>query len=567
MESLTHSEVTTFLLAVGVLLGAARLLGEVAQRFRQPAVLGELLAGILLGPTVFGAIAPGLQQGLFPPVGAVPVAIDAIAVLSITLFLLVAGLEVDLSAVSRQGRSALAVGTVGIVLPFAVGFAPAYLFPGFLGAEEGTDTLVFALFLATAMSITALPVIAKILLDLNLFRSDVGIVIIASAIYNDLAGWIIFAFVLALMSGAAGTGAAVGVTIALTLAFAVFMLTVGRWAINRMLPWIQAHSTWPGGVLGFALTAALLCATFTEWIGVHAVFGAFLFGVAIGDSQHLRQRTRGTIDQFISFIFAPLFFASIGLRVDFVNNFDPLLVVIILVLATLGKVFGCTAAARWMGFPWNEAKAIGYGMNARGAMEIILGLLALQAGIIGDRLFVALVVMALATSITSGMLIQRAFGRRKTRNFVDYAYAKTFVPRLRARDREGAIRELGALAAESAGLQADEVFASLWAREQLVSSGIGQGVAVPHARIPGLKQPAIAVGMSREGVDFDAADGEPAKVVVVMLTPAGDASIQLDLLASIARVFLREDALARVTARVRNFTEFRAFVNVETPHA
>ncbi len=564
MHSLSPQDITIFLLAVAVLLATARLLGELAQRWSQPAVLGEIVAGMLLGPTVLGALLPELHDKLFPSEGQVAVALHGISTLAITLFLLVAGMEVDLSTVWRQGKAALAVGTTGIVVPFSLGFLPAWLAPALLGASPDSDPIVFALFFATAMSITALPVIAKILLDLNLFNADVGVVIIAAAVFNDVIGWIIFALVLGLIgNGVASLG--FGQIALLTLAFAAFMLTIGRWALNRSLPWIQAHTAWPGGILGFALSLALLCAAATEAIGVHAIFGAFLFGVALGDSAHLRRRTRTAIDQFVSFIFAPLFFASIGLRVDFLRNFDLALVAGVLILATLGKVTGCTLAARWAGFAPDEARAIGYGMNARGAMEIILGLLAMEAGIIGERLFVALVIMALVTSMSSGLLIQRSFGRRRQERFIDHMTAKTFIPQVQATDRYAAIAQLAAAAAAAAGLDASATLEAVWHREQLAGSALGNGVAVPHARIPGLKQPVVAVGLSSAGLDFDAPDDAPTKVVVLILTPPDQLDAHLGILASVSRTFHNDQVLERLIVQVSNLTELRAFLNIEKP--
>jgi Kef-type K+ transport system membrane component KefB len=161
-------------------------------------------------------------------------------------------------------------------------------------------------------------------------------------------------------------------------------------------------------VLGFALSLTLFGAAFTEWIGVHAIFGSFLVGIAIGDSSHLREQIRAVINQFVSFIFAPLFFASIGLKLNYAANFDWLLTLIVVVIACVGKILGCGVAARSSGMAAAEAWAIGFGMNARGAMEIILALLALQYGVISERVFVALVVLALVTSMMSGPMIQRA---------------------------------------------------------------------------------------------------------------------------------------------------------------
>ena len=416
MASLTSHEVAVLFLALGLLLATARLFAEIAKRFNQPMVLGEILAGVFWGPTIVGTLAPHFSSYLFPTQGGGALVLDGMMTLAITLFLLVAGMEVDLSTVWRQGKTAIAVSLAGIIGPFGVGFATAWFFPQLIGGQTaGVNPLVFALFIGTALSISALPVIIKTLMDLNLYRSDLGMLVVAAAVFNDLVGWIVFAVILGMIGKT--NQFSIGMTIFLTLAFAGGMLTIGRWLINRSLPWIQAHSSWPGGILGFSLSLALFCAAFTEWIGIHAIFGAFIAGIALGDSRHLRERTRATIEQFVSFIFAPLFFAGIGLKVNFVKEFDLLLVITVLVIATLGKVIGCGLAGRMSGMARREAWALGFGMNARGAMEIILGLLALQYGLINERLFVALVVMALVTSLMSGPILQKVLRLKKTNRF------------------------------------------------------------------------------------------------------------------------------------------------------
>ncbi len=402
MANLDHHEMVRFFIALAVLLGTARLLGELARKFHQPSVLGEMFAGVLLGQTVLHRIAPDLFTALFPADGPLAVSLDAFSSLSIALFLLVAGLEVDLSSMWRKGRLALSVGLWGMILPFALGIGAAYAVPSLFGVEP---SLTFALFLATALSISALPVIARTLMDLGLYRSDVGMIVVAAAVFNDLVGWLIFAVVLGLLG--TSQNIAPTQTLWMIVLFVALMLTVGRFALHKTLPWLQAHASWPGGVISFALTCALLCAAFTEYIGVHAVFGAFIFGVALGDSAHLREQTRFTLDRFISFFFAPLFFATIGLHVDFVAHFDLGLTLIVFLVATLGKVVGCGLGAKLGGLTTRQSLVIGFGMNARGAMEIILGLLALQTGLIKEEMFVALVVMAVGTSMLSGPLMQR----------------------------------------------------------------------------------------------------------------------------------------------------------------
>jgi Kef-type K+ transport system membrane component KefB/mannitol/fructose-specific phosphotransferase system IIA component (Ntr-type) len=559
MQSLSHHDVTILLLSLGILLVTARLLGDVAHWLRQPAIVGEILAGVLLGPTVLGVLAPEWEQLLFPTSGAVSVARNGLVMLATTLFLLVAGMEVDLSSIWRQGTMAVKVGIAGLVLPFAVGLLAGWFIPGMMGRHQGADPVIFALFFATALSISALPVIAKLLMDLNLYRSDVGMMIVSAAVLNDLIGWIIFATILGLMGGTGNHGGNIGLTITLTLGFATGMLTLGRWLIHRSLPYIQAYSHGPGGVLSFALSLALFGAAFTEWVGVHAIFGSFLVGVAVGDSSHLRERTRTTIDHFVSFIFAPLFFGSIGLKANFFAHFEPGLVVMVLFVACFGKILGCWLGGIWAGLPAKDRWAVGYGMNARGAMEIILGLLALEAGVIRMPLFVALIVMAVVTSMMSGPLVQLVLGQRRRRTAADFLSSQRFVRRLSATTRSEAIRELVQVTCESASLDINSVTQAVLDREDLMHTGIGHGLAIPHARIDGLSPAVVAVGFSEAGVDFDAPDGEPTQVIFLILTSPDDGGAQLELISSIAGVF-KDRRMVDAALASRNLTEFLAIL-------
>ena len=553
---LGEHDVIVLLLGLAALLAAARALGEIARRFNQPAVLGEIVAGLLLGPTVLGRLAPEVSGWLFAD-GPSAVVRAGFGQVAVCLFMFAAGLEVDLSTVLRRGRAALAVSVSGIAVPFALGLGAAWLWPAVLGGAPGVDPELFALFFATALSISALPVIAKTLMDLGLYRSDLGMIVISAAIVEDLAGWIVFAIVLGMMAAPAAGEHGVGLTVALVLGFAALMLTVGRWALNRVMPALHAYLSWPSGVLGVVFTLALLGAAASAWIGVHALFGAFLVGIAVGDSRHLRERTRATIEQFIAAFFAPIFFASIGLGVDFVRWFDPLLVTVVLVIACAGKVLGCGLGARLAGTAWRESWAIGVAMNSRGAMEIILGLQALQAGIIEERMFVALVMMALVTSLVSGPLIQRILRRPRPRRLANLISPRAFLGGLAASDAAGAIRELASRAAEAGHLSEAAVAGAVAAREAAMATGLEGGVAVPHARVAGLAAPVVVVGLAPDGIDFAAPDGQPARVVVLLLTGEDDDAAQLELLADIAHVFAPPGSAAHA-ARCAGYTEFLA---------
>lgn len=401
MNELTHQEVVLLLVQLSVLLFFGRMFAEGARKLRQPAVAGELLAGILLGPTILGAYAPGLFEGLFPNTGNSPAAFSAFIQVALVLLLFIAGLEVELHMVLRQGKKAFITTVFGLIVPFFLGFAAVQLFPGFFETGIGKERLVMGLFLGASMAITALPVIVRILMDLDLFKTNVGMLIVASAMISDLVGWIIFSIILSML-GHGGTTMPLGSTILITLGFTIAMLTIGKKLINHALPWINHNFAWPGGLLSITIASCFIWAAFTEYIGIHAIFGAFIFGVAVGESIHFSERAKEIVHHFVNNIFSPLFFVSIGLKVNFIENFSLSLTLVIIALAFIGKIAGSGLGARLSGFSPKTSLAIGFGMNARGAMEIILGLIALDYGLISEKIFVALVIMALVTSITSG---------------------------------------------------------------------------------------------------------------------------------------------------------------------
>lgn len=403
MEGLSHNEVINLLLQLAAMLILARLLAEGARKLKQPAVVGELMAGILLGPTILGGLFPDLFQSLFMDNPSSAMALDGFVQIAVILLLFIAGLEVELHLVWSQGKAAISISLMGLVVPFALGFLFPYTFPDFFGLADG-NRLLFSLFMGTAMSITALPVVVRILMDLDLFKTKMGMLIVAAAMVNDIIGWLIFSVILSFMGKASSLSLVQ--TIGLTLLFTFFMLTVVKAIVNRILPWINKKLAWPGGVLSLSIALCFLAAAFTEWLGIHAIFGAFLFGVALGDSEHMSERAKEIVHQFINNIFAPLFFVSIGLKINFIANFDLMLILAVLAISFAGKIIGSGLGALRVGFDIKESLAVGFGMNARGAMEIILGLIALENGLIDERLFVALVVMAIITSMTSGPLMK-----------------------------------------------------------------------------------------------------------------------------------------------------------------
>jgi Kef-type K+ transport system membrane component KefB len=412
MGKISADALVQLLIQLTLMLVMGRVFAEIARRVKQPAVVGEIIAGIIIGPTILGMIDPSWFNTLFPVNQVSGVVLAGLVQISVVMLLFIAGLEVDLHIVLQQGRQSLITSFFGLIIPFSLGFVFPYYFPEFFGIADINARLVFALFMGTAMAITALPVIVRILMDLNMFKTRMGLLVVSSAMIDDTVGWIIFSVVLSMIGK--GNDMPLINTVLLTLTYTALMLTIGRGLINRALPWINRRLAWPGGILSLSLALCFLGAAFTEYIGIHAVFGAFIVGVSLGDSEHFSERAKEIVHQFINNIFAPLFFVSIGLRVNFVANFDLGLTLIIITMAFVGKIVGSGLGTKLGGFTWRESLAAGFGMNARGAMEIILGLVALENGLINEKVFVSLVIMALVTSMTGGPLMKRALGPLKS---------------------------------------------------------------------------------------------------------------------------------------------------------
>lgn len=559
MPHLSQHDVMTMFLALAVLLGTAKLAGELMHKLGQPAVLGEILAGILLGPTMLGHFNPQIYAFLFPSTGTMPIVLETVTTIGVVFFLLTAGLEIDLRSIFRQGKSALLVSFFGVVIPFALGFASAFAFPQFLGAGTGASRLVFALFVGTALSISALPVIAKILMDLNLLRTEMGTVVMSSAMFDDLVGWILFSMVLGMMNaGPEHSMNSVKRTVLLVFIFAGLALTVLRWVIDKILPLIQAHTSWPGGVLGFIFTLTLAGAAFAEFAGIHAVFGAFIIGISVGESTHLRKRTSEHIHSIVTNVFAPFFFASIGLRTNFVTKFDWRLTLTLIGVACLGKLLGAGWGARLGGMDRRTSWGVGLAMNARGAMEMILGLLALQAGLIRETMFVALVVMALFTSMISAPAIHFLLRRRRSLTLKDIATSKLFLPSMAERTKQDVLKHMCELAADSVNNAPERFLRLVLERERIVPSGWENGLAVPHARVGGLPHPIVVIGKSERGIDFDARDGKLSRLIILILT--GDNQSQHDLLGDAGEMFSRKEAIDQVLS-AGNFVELVAALN------
>ena len=380
----------------------ALTLGSLLRRLGQAAVVGEILAGVLLGPSILGALAPDLASFLFPS-GQTHM-LGTVAWLGSVFLLFVAGTEVNLATLRHEGRPVFTTSVLGIALPFALGLILGLYLPDSYLVNSGQRWL-FALFMAVALSISAIPLVAKMLMDMNLLKTPLGHIIIGAAAINDLVGWIFFATILSMLHGGTVTGASIVRVVAMTLSFALFCLTAGRSLMAHLLSYFHVLRLPSEGILGLAVLTAFLCAALAQWIGVHAIFGAFLAGMMIGETGEIANHSRDTLRNFVLYLFAPIFFASIGLRADFIGYFDLYLVLGTLAIACVAKLCGGTMGAKLGGMERRQALAVGFGLMPQGAMGIILGFLALEYSLINEKVFVALVITAIVTSMMSGPLI------------------------------------------------------------------------------------------------------------------------------------------------------------------
>lgn len=390
------------------LLIVARALGWLLGRIGQPAVVGELLAGVVAGPSILGRAAPDVSDWLFPNTEVQGAMLYGIAWVGLLLLLAATGFESDLGVLRRLGRPALLVTAGSLLVPLVIGFATGFAVPDELLGPEAT-TVVFAAFLAVALSISSLPVVARVLGELDLIRRNVGQLILAAAMANDVVGWIL----LGLVAGLAAAGGVDALDLVLQIggvaAFLVLALTVGQRLVDAALRSVATASTTNTSpttlVIGIILSAGAL----TQWMGVEAVLGAFVAGLVIGRSAWRDERVLRLIETVAHGILAPLFFATAGLKVDLGVFTDPTVAVwsvIIVAVASLTKFVGSTMGARAGGLPPREGLALGVALNARGALEIVIAAVGLSIGVLNDASYGVIVVMAIVTSLAAPPLLR-----------------------------------------------------------------------------------------------------------------------------------------------------------------
>lgn len=542
MHYLTEESLFLFLVQVTILLGLSRALGEVFRAWRQPAITAEILVGVLLGPTVFGRLAPSLQAMIFPASASQQTMLDTVAWLGILLFLLKTGLETEFSAAWRQRGDALRIAVAGIAVPIVIAFVPSLFVPDAYLVDP-SRRVIFALFFATIMSISALTVAIRVLNDLEMYKTELGYLIVSALSLNDILGWVIFTLTLAAFAGTAVEPGRIVFVIAATAGFTALCLSAGRRFMNVLISGvIRRGFPEPGASITLITLIGMICGAITLTIGIHALFGFFIAGIMAGEAKALSERTRNVISQMVTAVFVPLFFASIGLRIDFLANFNAPLALLVLTAGVGGRFAGAWAGFSLTRQPRANRPLVSIAHISGGEMQIVVGILALELGLITEPVFVAIVFGAVGSTVLLGPWMAYALARRKEISMLEFFTERSIIPDLTVTSRDDVIRKFAGIAAERESMPgAGEIFDAVMVRENELGTGIGQGVAIPHARMTGLRRPLVFFGRSQEGIEWDSPDGAPVHLVFFILTPADDNGIQLQILRFIA-LEMRDEA-------------------------
>ncbi len=403
-------DVLLLLSQIAGILVTARLVGRAVSWIGQPRVMGEMLAGIMLGPSLLGWVAPDLFHSVFPPLSLG--FLSALSQIGLVFFMFLVGLELDLTLLRGQGRAAIVTSHASIIAPFFLGACLAlFLYPRL--SDDSVGFTAFALFLGAAMSVTAFPVLARVLTERGMLKTRLGTVTIAAAAVDDVTAWCILAVVIVI---ARTTEASVSIPLMLagTVLYVVAMLTVVRWGLRRLEKALEARGGLSQDIVAIVVFFILASAWATERLGVHAVFGAFLAGAVMPRDEQLVRPLLDRFHDLMVIMFLPLFFAFTGLRTSITLITGDLWFYcgLIIAVAILGKLGGSALAARTTGMSWRDSWAIGTLMNTRGLMELVVLNVGLDIGVISPALFSMMVLMALVTTFMTSPVLERIYPAR-----------------------------------------------------------------------------------------------------------------------------------------------------------
>jgi Kef-type K+ transport system membrane component KefB/mannitol/fructose-specific phosphotransferase system IIA component (Ntr-type) len=538
-EALEESYILLFLLQFFLLLVFSRLMDLVFTKIRQPTVTGDVLVGVILGPSILGRFWPSAYQKIFPPDPLQVAMLDTVAWIGIFFLLLVTGLEVNFSRVWKHRGKAFWIAMSDIVVPIVLSSVVLFFLPSrYLIKPE--QRFLFVFFISTIMTISAMPVSIRVMHDLKLLRTDLGFLTISALSINDIAGWIVFTIILGMFAHGSPDLPFVMWLVISTGLFLFLATTAGKRLIGKILSVIQKKSIDASGpALSVVLSAGLLFGTITQQIGIHGLFGFFVAGLVAGEAADLPEKTRFTIDQFVSSVFIPIFFANIGLKIDLFKSFDFFLVLFFIIMGITVRFLGAYIGVKIARIPKAQHWPVSALHTPGGEMHIVVGTIALDLQLINETVFVAIIASAIISTMTLGPALSFMIKRLAPSKTVQFP--PEAVLELSDESKSEALKSLSESAARIVGIDADAIYQRAKYREDGMSTGMEMGIAIPHARIADLKRSAVIFGRSRTGIDWNSPDGLPAKLIFFIVTPLDQADTQLQIYRQLVSVLLKKE--------------------------
>jgi len=536
MGPITEHHLLIFLVQFALVLGLCKLIGYFLFKIKQSSITGDILVGLILGPAILGRFFPELQASLFPDEVIQRSMLETIAWFGNFFLLMEAGLEINFSRIWEQRGNAIKLSLLDLTLPIIISFIPLFFLPNRYLVDP-SQRILFTLFLAAVMTISALPVAIRGMRDLNILKTDVGFLILSALTINDIAGWVIFTVILGIFSHGSMDFDFIGRLIFLTLAFTIISLTVLRRVVDKMVTFIHNRS---GESMGLKITFIMLIGALfgaaTLKIGIHSLFGFFMAGTVLGEAKHIGERDRFVVNRLVYAIFVPIFFANIGLHLDFVANFDWKLVLLMVAVGVFARYFAANLGARWSKQHKSNLNVISIAHTPGGEMHIVVGMLAFNGGLISEQILVSIISSSLISTIIFGPWLSWAV-RKLRRNIFEIVFAKDDVHLdIRVQNRDEMLAYMSKQAALRMGLSEDEILQEIKLREDQMSTAMGMRIALPHARLDGIGRSYIFVFQSLQGIEWDSPDGLTVRLIILIITPKDSPNAQLLVMQSLAKV-------------------------------
>jgi len=541
-----------FLVQFGVILSLSKLIGIFFKKINQPTITGDLLIGLLIGPTILGRLLPTVQAGIFPNDHVQTTMLDTIAWIGILFLMLQTGMELNLQSIWKQKNQAVIISLSDIFIPIIIAFFPIYflnekyLFIGYdnLGIPIPLpDRTLFSLFIASIMTISALPITIRVLHDLKILKSDLGVLIVSALTINDIVGWLIFTIILGVFANGKVDLLYITQVFGLTVIFTVFALTAGKWFSNKVVSVIHKKIENPSSaIITFICLVGILFGSLTLGMKIHGLFGFFMAGLAIGQSNLIKEKDRVFFDNFVHSLFVPLFFVNIGLKIDFLADFDLFLVLLITCIGFFGRFLGAWLGGLFMIKNHRDRIAIGFAHTPGGEMHIVVGILALNSLLISKTVFVAIIIGAIVSSILVGPMLSLTYSLKKKQKIRHIFKQGNIYLDTEFANKDECLQFLCQKASTILKQDFQAILAEVNNRELILSSAVEHELALPHARIDNLKAPVIFYIRNSFGIDWDSPDGLLVKNVFLIFTSKQDNTQQLQILSTIATLFQKANA-------------------------